>query len=220
MYHFRNTLAHPNHRYMHKVFINNKPLIFDNVYGDLKSTNSNLLILSDSSFTLDDVLMRIETENIPGIIYLSVTPDLTWTDFTSRFVIVEAAGGLVRNEKGEVLAIYRKKFWDLPKGKLDFNESPESAAVREVKEECGLKDIEMNSFLMKTFHIYTEKRKNILKKTHWFTMTSDSSQLLNPQEEEDIEKVEWMNKDKIIKLFYPKTYHSIAEVLDKYFSMQ
>ncbi len=203
---------------MHKVFINNKPLIFENIYSDLKATNSNLLILSESSFTIDDILHRIETENIPGIIYLSVTPDQTWTDFTSRFVVVEAAGGVVRNELGEVLTIYRRKFWDLPKGKLDFNESPESAAVREVKEECGLKNIEMNTFLTKTFHIYTEKKKNVLKKTHWFTMTSDSKQRLLPQEEEDIEKVEWMNKEKILEKFYPKTYHSIAEVLDKYFT--
>jgi ADP-ribose pyrophosphatase YjhB (NUDIX family) len=51
--------------------------------------------------------------------------------------IVMAAGGLVENEHGEILLIYRKKHWDLPKGKLDAGETLEECAVREVEEETG-----------------------------------------------------------------------------------
>src|SRR5436190_21224312 len=103
---------------MHKVFINNKPLIFDEIYGKLKDMKNHLLILSEASYTVDDAVMRMETENNQGILFLSENPDLSWNEFTSKFTLVEAAGGLVKNEKDEILAIYRKKFWDLPKGKL------------------------------------------------------------------------------------------------------
>jgi 8-oxo-dGTP pyrophosphatase MutT (NUDIX family) len=202
---------------MHKAFINNKPLIFENIYADIPPAYSNLLILSEASYTLKDVIKRIETENIPGIIYLSASPDIAWNDFANHYTIVEAAGGIVRNEKGEVLTIFRKKLWDLPKGKLDYDESPQDAAIREVKEECGLDKVELNSFFVRTFHIYTEKNKNILKKTHWYTMTADSKERLLPQAEEKIEKVEWMNEVRIRKIFFSNTYVSISEVLDNYF---
>jgi 8-oxo-dGTP pyrophosphatase MutT (NUDIX family) len=202
---------------MHKVFINNKPLIFDEIYGKPKDMKNHLLILSDSSYSVDDAIKRMETENNQGILFLSANPDLSWNEFTSKFTLVEAAGGLVKNENDEILAIFRKKFWDLPKGKLDYDETPENAAVREVKEECGVKNLELNSFLMKTFHIYSEKKKEILKKTHWFIMTGDSKEKLKPQVEEKIEKAEWMSKEKIIQKFFPLTYISIKEVLEKYF---
>ena len=51
---------------------------------------------------------------------------------------VPAAGGIVQNEHREVLFIFRKGKWDLPKGKMEKAERPEVAAIREVEEECGV----------------------------------------------------------------------------------
>jgi 8-oxo-(d)GTP phosphatase len=202
---------------MHKVFINNAPLIFADVYKDI-SLSSGLPVLSDAEFSLEDVLKHFDEKKFKGAVYLSDSPDTAWTRFTSRYILSEAAGGVVRNDNGEVLVIYRKKCWDLPKGKLDYNESPESAAVREVKEECGLKSVVLEKPLVKTFHTYTEKNKFILKKTHWFTMYAEGVQKLYPQTDEDIEKAKWMDKEKITEKVFPKTYMSIREVLDKYFA--
>ncbi len=39
----------------------------------------------------------------------------------------------------EILMIFRRGKWDLPKGKLDKGESLEACALREVEEETGLK---------------------------------------------------------------------------------
>jgi len=54
---------------------------------------------------------------------------------------VEAAGGLVRGDDGRVLLVHRPRYddWTLPKGKLDAGETFEQAALREVREETGLR---------------------------------------------------------------------------------
>jgi 8-oxo-dGTP pyrophosphatase MutT (NUDIX family) len=59
--------------------------------------------------------------------------------------LVRAAGGVVCRSKGagpvEVALIRHRgsRDWALPKGKLDQGETPEQAALREVKEETGLR---------------------------------------------------------------------------------
>jgi 8-oxo-dGTP pyrophosphatase MutT (NUDIX family) len=201
---------------VHIVYINNIPLIIANIYNE-PFPKSDMEILSDSEYSLNDVLKKYEDSSFHGAVYLSASPDRTWTQFTSRYILSEAAGGVVRNDNDELLVIYRKKFWDLPKGKLDYNESAESAAIREVKEECGLKSVVLEKPLIKTFHTYSEKNKFILKKTHWFTMLAEGNQILIPQTEEDIEKAKWMTKEKILDKVYSKTYLSIKQVLNEFF---
>ncbi|MEA2362140.1 MAG: 8-oxo-dGTP diphosphatase [Thermoleophilaceae bacterium] len=53
---------------------------------------------------------------------------------------VEAAGGVVMRD-GRVALVHRPRYddWTLPKGKLDPGESYEQAALREVREETGLR---------------------------------------------------------------------------------
>lgn len=58
--------------------------------------------------------------------------------------VVRAAGGVVvRGEPGgfEVVIVHRPKYddWTLPKGKTEPGESDEECAVREVREETGLR---------------------------------------------------------------------------------
>lgn len=55
-------------------------------------------------------------------------------------VILVFAGGGIFNEKGEVLLQRRGDFgkWGFPGGAVELGETPEQAAIREVKEETGL----------------------------------------------------------------------------------
>lgn len=128
-----------------------------------------------------------------------------------------AAGGIVTNAKNEILMIFRRGKWDLPKGKLDENERIEDCAVREVAEETGLENIKLEQYIGKTYHEYFDKwlQEDVVKETCWFKMKVLNSNKLIPQLEEDIEKVEWVGmQDLNMKL--QNTYQNIQEIIDKY----
>jgi 8-oxo-dGTP pyrophosphatase MutT (NUDIX family) len=128
-----------------------------------------------------------------------------------------AAGGLVTNPKGEILWIFRRGFWDLPKGKLDEGETIQSCAVREVEEETGLNNIQLHQMLCFTNHTYFDKylKEEVVKRSYWFHMTIPNLQEGIPQISEDIEKVEWVSLDKA-RHCLDHTYPTIIEVVEKY----
>ena len=133
-------------------------------------------------------------------------------DFFKLFKRIDAAGGMVNNERGEKLFIFRFGKWDLPKGKMKRSETPTQAAIREVKEETGLMELSITGSLPSTYHIYTQKQKQILKETHWFSMHTVSSQALVPQIEEDISIVRWFASNEI-EIIVDNTYPSIKDLL-------
>jgi 8-oxo-dGTP pyrophosphatase MutT (NUDIX family) len=147
------------------------------------------------------------------LIIWSGMEDSTWKqNFFHLFKRVDAAGGLVKNEKGEMLFIFRLGKWDLPKGKLAKNETPEEAAIREVREETGLLELRITGSLPSTFHIYTRKGKQILKQTYWFDMEAKSAQSLIPQIEEEISEVRWVGRGDL-EIILSNTYGPIRELL-------
>ena len=127
-----------------------------------------------------------------------------------------AAGGLVQNEKGELLMIFRKKHWDLPKGKLDDDESIEACAVREVQEETGLSNVRLGALVDTTIHQYEENGELITKKTAWYHMTASSADQLVPQTDEQIEDIRWVKKDELVP-YLQNTYPNIIYIIQKAF---
>jgi 8-oxo-dGTP pyrophosphatase MutT (NUDIX family) len=130
---------------------------------------------------------------------------------------IVAAGGIVKNATGKILCIFRRGFWDLPKGKVEGGEKIEDAALREVKEETGADVVRASHRTIVTYHCYVLKGKNCIKETHWYMMEILNSNELKPQKEEDIEQIQWMNQEEFNTLkhqFYPL----IASLLTGYFS--
>lgn len=125
---------------------------------------------------------------------------------------IEAAGGVVKNEKGDILFIHRLSKWDLPKGKIDIGETPLEAAKREIREECGLKTLTFVKELQPTFHTYYIDKNRVLKKTFWFEFSGNTSEPLHPQAEESITEVKWMDKQET-ETAMENTYASIKEVI-------
>ena len=133
-----------------------------------------------------------------------------------KLPVVQAAGGLVYNDKREILFIYRNSKWDLPKGGLEKGETVEEAAKREVEEETGVKDLEIRGFIAKTYHVFKRNDQFKLKITYWYEMYTESKVELVPQAKEGIKKAKWKNFEKSqkalqssyenVKLLFPKEY--------------
>ena len=131
---------------------------------------------------------------VPRAAVLNVDPDGDYW----RPEPVAAGGGYVvrRAETGavELLLIFRRGAWDLPKGKLDDGESVEQAAHREVCEEVGIKKkkLAVTADLGETVHGYVWPRREVyaVKTTRWYAMTT-TARTFKPEKREGIEAVDW-----------------------------
>lgn len=129
---------------------------------------------------------------------------------------IVAAGGLVYNEQNELLLIYRRGKWDLPKGKADAGETPEQTALREVMEETGIQNLSIVKSAGLTYHEYFDiwLQEQVIKKTYWYIMQATGFQQLIPQTEEDIETIIWAD-DAAIAQCMENSYTNIIEVIEK-----
>jgi 8-oxo-dGTP pyrophosphatase MutT (NUDIX family) len=127
---------------------------------------------------------------------------------------VAAAGGIVLNEKNEILLMYRRSKWDLPEGHLDKNETFEECALREVKEETGLKKLSLVKYTGTTTHQYFDNSLGLeaIKETRWFEMKTLSTERLSGQAEESIEWIKWVSKDELAH-YLKNSYPNIIEIL-------
>lgn len=137
--------------------------------------------------------------------------------FFKKFTLIKAGGGFVLNENKDVLMMFRRGKWDLPKGKMDKKESFEECAVRETKEETSLKEIKLISPLITTYHTYHEGSKYVMKETKWFIMETSSKEKLLPQAAEQITKLEWVEKNDL-KKYLQNSFPLIKDVLEAGFS--
>ncbi|MDX2174333.1 MAG: NUDIX domain-containing protein [Bacteroidota bacterium] len=134
--------------------------------------------------------------------------------FKNRFSYIEAAGGFI-SKNDTFLFIYRLDKWDLPKGKLDKDETIEHAAIRECEEECAVKNLKITRQLSSTFHIYPYKKDFAIKQTFWFGMQTDYDKILKPQLEENITDVKWFDRTKIETTVLKNTYLTIKDVISE-----
>lgn len=136
-------------------------------------------------------------------------------NFKACFKFIEAAGGLTKNDKGEYLLIKRFGIWDLPKGKLENDETSKTGAMREVSEETGVSELKILKELPSTYHIYTRNKKNILKKTYWFLMKTSFAKPLKAQIKEDITEAVWMDRENSL-IVLNESYRSVRDILVPY----
>jgi len=154
-----------------------------------------------------------QDENKDALFFAAEDVEALFTEFKRQFKFIEAAGGLVFNQKNEILAIHRLGKWDLPKGKVEDGETINEAAIREVEEECGISNLKLSDELESTYHTYWMNNKWMLKRSYWFKMNYSDNEELVPQTEEDIEKATWIPSTQLDE-FRANTYASILEVIN------
>ena len=201
-----------------KIYINQKPLFLCDAIDDVIEP----YIHRDDTIYMDEmnihatksIIHELQQDPIHAAVYQHKNLDELKKVFFKRFTLVVAAGGFITNEKGQYLMIFRRGKWDLPKGKLDNGETLEECAVREVKEETGLGDVQLLSPLITTYHSYEEGTHHMLKESHWFRMNASEKQKLIPQEEEHIEKIVWA-KPSETDVYMKNSFPSVADVVKK-----
>jgi 8-oxo-dGTP pyrophosphatase MutT (NUDIX family) len=136
--------------------------------------------------------------------------------FFKNFTPIEAAGGIVQNESNQLLFIKRLGKWDLPKGKIEKGEKEDAAAIREIEEETGVKNLTLKNKIGETYHTYTAFGKHFVKTTHWYYLTCANEQQLIPQTEEDITAIQWVDKTDMLTQLN-NTYPSIKDILNAFY---
>jgi 8-oxo-dGTP pyrophosphatase MutT (NUDIX family) len=201
-----------------KIFVNEKPIyLADHNNNTLQHKINEGFIFYDNNTNLNylDIVQQLSHPQVAGIVILQKDLTQLQTEFKAAFKIIEAGGGIVQNEAGEILFIYRLNKWDLPKGKLEKGETIEFCAQREVEEETGVTNLTLKSKIGETYHIYQEKGEQILKVSHWYHFTCPSHQNTIAQTEENITEVKWV-AIKNIQEPLENTYNNIREILGKF----
>ena len=191
---------------MYKVFINKLSIILTSKNKSLSQENSFLL----SSITLNEVLKKVRKHK-KIFLYHPKKSELLKV-FKSKIKVIFASGGIVKNDNNQILFIYRRGKWDLPKGKAEKGESIRETAVREVIEETGIEKLKIDKYFSNTFHIVRNNKKYFLKETSWFLMSSNFKGKLKPQLNEGIKSVKWKTFDDAKKI-KKKTYGNISIIL-------
>ncbi len=202
-----------------KIYVDETPIyITDNLEGELLaiSLKKDTLLIEDEAHIQADTIIAAIKKDKKAVIILVQNPTSAKTALFKQFTIIEAAGGIVQNENKELLFIYRREKWDLPKGKMEENETPEICAEREIEEETGVKYLTLKHKIGETYHIYEERGLRILKISHWFYFTSGQKQITVPQTEEDIAEVKWI-PTRNIKEPMMNTYQNIKDILRLFF---
>lgn len=191
-------------------------IITDNIDYFNKAETTQKSVFTNKSSLVELLNRLLNKEYSDEYIIYSFDFETLWKNFTANFKVIDAAGGLVHNDKNELLFIFRKGKWDLPKGKVEKNELIFDAAKREVEEECGLTDLRVNNKLTTTYHTYKDGGKWVLKASYWYDMHSNQTKL-TPQLEEGITDVCWKAKDSCKKEVMHNTYKSVAHLLKEFF---
>ena len=203
-----------------KIYYGEKPVYLcdemDDTLNELLHHPDVVFIDELSSRAIKSLVHEIKKEDFHAGIIWNTDLEKLQKAFFKNFNVIEAAGGIVQNDEKDLLFIFRRDKWDLPKGKMEKNELPEKCAAREIEEETAVKNLKLKKKIGDTYHIYDEFGKHFLKISRWYYFTCPSKQNLQPQTMEDITQVKWF-KTKDLKTPMANTYATIKDILNSFF---
>ncbi len=193
----------------YSIYINHYTLLITDV---TPKSSEKFEQLESDGFDFLSFYKSIKKAKYESFVLVTKEPKAIFKQVKKKLTIIKAAGGLVENDRGEFLFIFRNKKWDLPKGKVEKGEKVKETSVREVEEECGVVIQKRGDLLCKTYHIYELGNKIILKRTSWYKMRVKGVPSLVPQTEEGITNAVWVSPSGVAEKIQ-NTYPLILDVL-------
>lgn len=132
---------------------------------------------------------------------------------SGRAKLETSAGGVVyRVHDGQPLFLlirdsYRN--WGFPKGHLEADEQPDAAALREVREETGLDDLDLDGEIDTIDWFFRFRGRLVHKVCHFFLMRARTAET-KPQRAEGITACRWATYDDAARLV---SYANARDVL-------
>lgn len=193
---------------MYRVYVEDKVIVFAPEASTLENT-TRWEVNPGDELTLTKLLQKVQFTKRLEVI--STQTERVFEEFSQTLPLIEAGGGLVLNERGQVLMIFRNGRWDLPKGKREKGEPIRECAIREVGEECSVGDLTIDRPLTNTYHAYQIHDQWVLKRTHWFLMHCPGDQHSSPQTIEGITQATWIDENTVPEKI-AGTYRNIRDV--------
>ena len=202
--------------FVQKIYNNNKPLILTTnraaYLAENPAAEGYLSFTGAFPRNYRLAIQHLDKVGTLGAIIEDISERSLQEELYAIYAPVDAGGGIVYNEDGAVLMIYRRGKWDLPKGKRDDGEAIDYCALREVSEETGLQQLTLGEQVCETYHVYSQNKENLLKHTVWFSMYGTHKEKLVPQKEENITEARWISEEHLAPIVF-KSYEAIKEVL-------
>jgi 8-oxo-dGTP diphosphatase len=127
---------------------------------------------------------------------------------------LRSAGGVIWKKSGAVveialIATRNGSVWTLPKGIIDRDESPEMAAMREIREETGLSGRIIDVLGEKSYWFFLKDENAKCKKTvQYFLLEHTEGELSDSSPE--IDEVKWVPIDRAVQLL---AYRSDCDIV-------
>ncbi len=147
-----------------------------------------------------------------------VLPEHQKVNSATGRVEVSAGGVVYRNDQGEyAFVLIRDGYgkWTFPKGHIEEGESFEVAALEEVKEETGLRDIMIVAPLgTNILTVRMKDGKTYEKPVHYFLVQTTDSQL-SPQASGEVQDAQWFSAEEAMeKIGYPDARSIFVKALE------
>ncbi|HDP54720.1 MAG TPA: NUDIX domain-containing protein [Bacteroidetes bacterium] len=198
----------------YSVFFDSRKIVLTSNFDSPLKNREGLFVAYQTPLEFAKLLVFFQTSAYPKTLYvMGADTDSMLSVLSSHFMNIIAAGGLVKNSIGQLLLIKRNGIWDLPKGKAEDGESPESTAIREVEEECGLGSLQIEKHLVNTYHTYKLDGQWVLKKSFWYSMVAQGNTNTTPQQIEGITDAVWVDPNDL-PVYLANTFESIKLVFD------